>query len=105
MIEFETLLLLLAIGFVSLIMTLVLFFSGKKVEIEKKKERDIGDVKICKTQIKLVPFLYLIIILIMFMIGIFSDFLFYSIVGIIFALIPFVAYWIFDFKKDGNLRE
>ena len=105
MIEFETILLLLVIGVASLIATVFLFFTGKKVGIEKEKEDDIANVKIFNTQIKLVPFLYLIIILIMFAIGIFSDFVLNSIIGLIFASIPLIAYWIFDYKKEGFVRK
>jgi len=104
MIEFETILLLLVIGVSSLIATVFLFFTGKKVDVEKKEE-DIANVKIFNTQIKLVPFLYLIIILIMFIIGIFSDFVFNSIIGLIFASIPLIAYWIFDYRKEGVMRK
>ena len=105
MIEFETILFLMAIGVASLIITLFLLFTSKKIDSKKKKEQDMSVVKVFNSQIKLVPFLYLTIILIMFVIGIFSDFLFNSIIGFIIASIPFVAYWIFDYKKDGNVRE
>ncbi len=104
MIEFENLVILLIIGIVSLIATIYLFFTGKKVEI-KRKEKDIGEVKVLKTQIKLVPFIYLMIILILFIIGIFSDFIFNSIIGIIFASIPFLAYLIFDYRKERFARK
>jgi len=105
MIEYENILILLAIGIVSLIVTIYLFLTSKKVETEKKNESDISDVKIFNTQIKLVPFLYLAIVLTMFVLGIFSDFLNYSIFGLIIALIPFIAYWVFDYKKDENVRR
>ena len=105
MIEFENLLLLLVIGVASLIITVFLFFSRNKVDVEKKNEPDISDVKIFKTQMKLVPFIYLMIILIMFVIGVFSNFLFSSVVGFVFALIPFIAYWVFDYKNYGFMRK
>lgn len=104
MIEFETLLFLLIIGIVSLIATIYLFFTGKKVEIERT-EKDIGEVKVLKTQIKLVPFIYLMIILILFIIGIFSDFIFNSVIGIVFASIPFLAYLIFDYREGKFMRK
>lgn len=100
MIEYETLIIILIIGVLSLIITLLLFFTGKKVEIKEKQGKDISNVKIFNTKIKLIPFLYLLIIIIMFIIGIFSDFLINSIIGFIIALIPFFAYWIFDFNRD-----
>jgi cbb3-type cytochrome oxidase subunit 3 len=105
MIEFENILFLLAIGIVSLIVTIYLFLTSKKVDAEKENESDISDVKIFNTQIKLVPFLYLAIVLTMFVIGIFSDFLNYSVFGLIIALIPFLAYWVFDYKKDEDVRR
>ncbi|EMR73999.1 hypothetical protein MBGDN05_00372 [Thermoplasmatales archaeon SCGC AB-539-N05] len=105
MIEYESILILLAIGTVSLIVTIFLFLTSKKEESRKKNEPDTSDVKIFNTQIKLVPFLYLAIVLIMFVIGIFTDFLNYSIFGLIIALIPFLAYWVFDYKKDEDVRR
>lgn len=99
MIETETIVILLVIGFLALIATLFFFLTGKKVEIKNKQEKDIGDVKIFKTNLKLIPSLYLIIITIMFVIGLFSNFLFNSIFGYIIASIPFLAYFIFDYKK------
>jgi len=105
MIEYGNILLLLAIGIVSLIVTIYLFLTSKKIDTKKKNESDISDVKIFNTQIKLVPFLYLVIVLTMFVLGIFSDFLNYSVFGLIIALIPFLAYWIFDYKKDEDVRR
>ena len=98
MIEFETILILMAIGIISLIITLFLLFTGKKTEPKKEIEQEIFIVKIFNYKIKLVPFLYLKMVLIMFLIGIFSDFLIDSIIGLTFALIPFVAYLIFNTK-------
>ncbi len=100
MIENETLIILSVIGVLALIVTLIFFFTGKKEEIEKIQEKDIGDIKILNTNLKLIPFLYLIIITIMFVIGLFSNFIFNSILGFIIASIPFLTYFIFDFKKD-----
>lgn len=105
MIEYENILILLAIGTVSLIVTIFLFLTSKKEESQKKNESDISDVKIFNTQMKLVPFLYLVIVLTMFVLGIFTDFLNYSVFGLIIALIPFLAYWIFDYKKDEDVRR
>lgn len=105
MIEFETILILMAIGIISLIITLFLLFTGKKIEPKKEIEQEIFIVKIFNYKIKLVPFLYLKMVLIMFLIGIFSDFLIDSIIGLTFALIPFVAYLIFNTKKDELTGE
>ena len=105
MIEYENILILLAIGTVSLIVTIFLFLTSKKEESQKKNEPDISDVKVFNTHIKLVPFLYLAIVLTMFVLGIFTDFLNYSVFGLIIALIPFIAYWIFDYKKDEDVRR
>ncbi len=105
MIEYENILILLAIGTVSLIVTIFLFLTSKKVDAEKKSESDISDVKVFNTQIKLVPFLYLAIVLTMFVLGVFTDFLNYSVFGLIIALIPFLAYLIFDYKKDKDVRR
>ncbi len=103
--EFEIILFIMAIGFASLIITLVLCLTGKKIGAKNKIERQIFEVKFFNFQLKLVPFFYLTMILIMFIIGIFSDFLVNSIVGLIIALIPFIIYWIFDHKKFGLVRE
>ncbi len=105
MIEFETILFLLTVGFASLILTLVICLTGKEIDTKKKIEQQIFEVKIFNFQLKLVPFLYLVILLIMFLLGVFSDFLINSIVGLIIALIPFIAYWILDYKKDGLVRK
>ena len=105
MIEFETILLLMAIGVASFIITLFLIFTGKKINTKKEIEQEIPDVKIFNFQIKLVPFLYLMMVLVMFMIGVFSDFLTNSIIGLIFALIPFIAYWVFNYKRDWLVRK
>lgn len=105
MIEYENILILLAIGTVSLIVTIFLFLTSKKEESQKKNEPGISDVKVFNTQIKLVPFLYLAIVLTMFVLGIFTDFLNYSVFGLIIALIPFLAYLIFDYKKDKDVRR
>jgi hypothetical protein len=100
MIENETLIILSLIGIVALILTVIIFFTGKKVDNKNKQEKDIGNVKIFSTNLKLVPILYLIIITIMFVIGLFSNFLFNSILGFIIASVPFLAYFIFDFRRD-----
>ncbi len=104
MIEYENILIILAIGTVSLIVTTFLFLTSKKEESQKKNEPDISDVKVFNTQMKLIPFLYLAIVLIMFVLGVFTDFLNYSVFGLIIALIPFLAYLIFDYKKDESVR-
>jgi len=105
MMEFEIILFVMTIGLASLIITLVLCLTGKKIGAKNKIERQIFEVKFFNSQLKLVPFLYLTIILIMFAIGIFSDFLVNSIIGLIIALIPSIIYWIFDRKKFGLVRE
>jgi len=105
MIEYENILILLAIGTVSLIVTVYLFLTSKKEESQKKNEPDISDVKVFNTQIKLVPFLYLAAVLTMFVLGILTDFVNYSVFGLIIAIIPFLAYWIFDYKKDEDARR
>ena len=105
MMEFEIILFVMTIGLASLIITLVLCLTGKKIGAKNKIERQIFEVKFFNSQLKLVPFLYLTIILIMFAIGIFSDFLVNSIIGLIIALIPSIIYWIFDHKKFGLVRE
>jgi len=105
MIEFEAILFLLIVGFASLIITLVLYLTGKRIDTKKKIEELKFEVKIFNSEIKLIPFLYLMIILIMFFVGIFSDFVLNSIIGLIFASIPFIAYWIFDYKKDELTRK
>jgi uncharacterized membrane protein len=105
MIEFETVLFLMTVGSVSLIITLVLCLTGKKIDSKKKNEEQIFEINIFNFQLKLVPFLYLIIVLILFLLGIFSDFLINSIFGLIIALIPFVAYWILNYKKDGLVKK
>ncbi len=105
MTNYENILFLLVIGTVSLIVTIYLFLSNKKVDTQKKNEPDISDVKVFNTQIKLVPFLYLAAVLTMFVLGVFTDFLNYSVFGLIIALIPFSAYWIFDYKKDKDVRR
>jgi len=103
--EFEIILFIMAIGFASLIITLVLCLTGKKISTKNKIERQIFKVNFFNFQLKLVPSLYLLIVLIMFVIGIFSDFLVNSVVGLIIALIPFIIYWIFDRKNLGVARE
>ena len=105
MMEFEIILFIMMIGFASLIITLVLCLTGKKIGAKNKIERQIFEAKFFNFQLKLVPFSYLVIILVMFVIGIFSDFLVNSIVGLIIALIPFIIYWISDHKKFGLVRE
>ena len=105
MTEYENILILLAIGTVSLIVTVYIFLTSKKEESQKKNEPDISDVKVFNTQIKLVPFLYLAAVLTMFVLGILTDFVNYSVFGLIIAIIPFLAYWIFDYKKDGDARR
>lgn len=105
MTEYGNILILLAIGTVSLIVTVYLFLTSKKEGSQKKNEKDISDVKVFNTQIKLVPFLYLAAVLTMFVLGILTDFLNYSVFGLIIAIIPFLAYWIFDYKKDGDARR
>ena len=103
MIEYENILIISAIGTVSLIVTIFLFLTSKKEESQKKNEPDISDVKVFNTQMKLVPFLYLVIVLILFVLGVFTDFLNYSVFGLIIALIPFLTYLIFDYKKDESV--
>jgi amino acid transporter len=105
MIEFEIILFIMAIGFASLITTLVLCLTGKKIDAKNKMERQIFEVNFFNFKLKLVPFLYLLIVFIVFVIGIFSDFLVNSIVGLIIALIPFTIYWIFDRRNLGVARE
>ena len=105
MIGFETIVFLLILGFASLIITLLLYFTGKGTDIKKENEEWKFEVKVFNSQLKLIPFLYLIIVLIMFLIGIFSDFLINSIFGLIISLIPFIAYLIFDYKKDEPERK
>jgi len=105
MTEFETTLSLMIIGFISLIITLTLYLMGKKIQTKEITEQKKLDVKIFNFRIKLIPFLYLIIVLIMFIIGMCSDFLFNTILGLIVALIPFITYWIFDYKKYGLMRK
>jgi len=105
MIEYENILIILTIGTVSLIVTIFLFLTSKKEESQKKNEPDMSDVKVFNTQMKLVPFLYLLIVLIMFVLGVLTDFLNYSVFGLIIALIPFLAYLIFDYKKDESGRR
>ena len=105
MIEFETILFLMIIGFVSLILTLIFYLTGKKVDTKKEIEQQEFEVKIFNFQLKLIPSIYLLIIIILFTIGIFTDFIINSIIGLIIALIPFVAYWIFDYKKYGLMRK
>jgi len=105
MIGFEAILFLLIIGFASLIITVILLLTGKKIDTQNETEQQIFDVKIFNSQLKLVPFLYLIIVLILFLIGIFSDFIINSMIGLIFAIIPFIFYWIFDYKKYKLVRK
>ena len=105
MIEFETILFLMIIGFVSLILTLIFYLTGEKVDTKKEIEQPEFEVKIFNSQLKLIPFVYLIIIIILFMIGVFSDFIINSVIGLIIALIPFVAYWIFDYKEYFLVRK
>jgi len=103
--ESENILILLIIGFTSLVITLYLFFTSKKVDIEKQNEPDMSDVKVFKTQIKLIPFIYFAIVFIMFILGLLTDFINYSIFGFIIALIPFLAYLIFDYRKENDVRR
>lgn len=103
--EFENIIFLVVVGSASLIITLFLLLARKKIAVENKNEPDMSDVRIFNTKIKLVPFLYLMMILIMFVIGIFSGFVIGSISGFIFASIPFVAYLVFDYKKDISVRK
>jgi len=100
MIEFETILILMIVGFASLIFTLFLCLTGKKVSKTKKSRQEILRVKILNFRIKLIPFIYFLMVFILFFIGIFSNFIFNSIVGLIVALIPIMSYLIFDRKKD-----
>lgn len=104
MMEFEIILFILAIGFASLILTLFFCLTGKKIDTSNKIEQHIFEIKIFNFHLKLVPFIYLAIIIIMFVIGIFSDFLVNSIIGFIIALIPLIIYWIFDHKVFRLLR-
>jgi len=105
MIVFETILFLMIIGFVSLILTLIFYLTGEKVDTKKEIEQQEFEVKIFNSQLKLIPFVYLLIVFIFFIIGIFSDFIINSFIGLIIALIPFVAYWIFDYKKYSRVRK
>ena len=105
MIEFVNILFLMIIGFVSLMLTLIFYLTGEKVDIKKEIEQKELEVKIFNSQIKLIPFVYLIIIIILFLIGIFNDFIINSVIGLIIALIPFVAYWIFDYKEHFLVRK
>jgi amino acid transporter len=103
--EFEIILFIMMIGFASLILTLFFCLTGKKIDTSNKIEQHLFEVKFFNFQIKLVPLIYLAIILIMFVIGIFSDFLINSIIGFIIALIPLIIYWIVDHKEFGLVRE
>jgi hypothetical protein len=96
--EFEIILFIMMIGITSLILTLFFCLTGKKIDSSSKVEEPIFEIKIFNFQLKLVPFIYLAIIIIMFVIGIFSDFLINSIIGFIIALIPLIIYWIVDHK-------
>ena len=101
MIKFETVLFLMIIGFASLVITLILCLTGRKIDTQKKNKHQEFEIKIFNFHIKIIPFLYLIVVIIMFLIGIFSDFLINSIIGLISGLIPFISYWILDQKKTG----
>ena len=103
--EFEIILFIMTIGFASLAITLILCLTGKKNDRKNKIEQQIFKFKFFNFQIKLVSFFYLVIVIIMFVMGIFSDFLVNSIIGFIIALIPFIIYWIFDHKNFGVVRE
>jgi len=105
MIEYENIIFLLAVGTISLIVTIYILLTSKKEEPQKQKETDMADVKVFNTQIKLVPFLYFSIVFIMFILGLLTDFINYSIFGFIIALIPFLAYLIFDYRKEKDVRR
>ena len=105
MIDYENIIFLLAVGIVSLIVTIYLLLTSKKDSSQKQNEAEMADVKVFSTQIKLIPFIYFSIVFIMFILGVFTDFLNYSIFGFIIALIPFLAYLIFDYRKGKNVRR
>lgn len=104
MIEFQTILILMIIGFASLFFTLLLCLTEKRGNNVKKYKQQIFEVKIFNFKFKLFPFVYLTMILVLFFIGVFSNFLFYSIFGLAVASIPLITYLLIDnrFRKKGE---
>jgi len=94
MIEFEIAILLVIIGFASLITTLIVIIFGKKLEV--KKEIELYDFKL---KYDLFAVVYFFMIIIMFLIGAFSDFYLISFIGLLIGLIPLIIYQFVGYKK------
>lgn len=93
--------LLLAIGVIGLVGSLLLFFTGKKVEIKNDLEFDKGKISICNKNLDLFAFLYVFIVIMMLLISILSRF--YQI--IIFGCVPLLIFIIYTFINKEEMKE
>ena len=94
MTDTNTVLSLMIIGVISLVITLYLLFTSKKIEPKKKSSERAFDIEISGKRINIILVLYSAIVIILFSIGLLSDFLINSIIGFILASIPIISYLI-----------
>jgi ABC-type methionine transport system permease subunit len=105
MLEIEVVIFLMATGLISLIISLYLVFSSEKIN-DKKIEKEVSfDIKIFDCEINLILILYLAIVIILFVIGVFSDFLINSTIGLTIALIPIFTYLISYYKTKKEKED
>lgn len=104
MIDINTVITLIMIGIISLILTIFLILNSNKTGYSKISGEEVFKIELFNHKISIILILYSAIVIILFLIGIFSDFILNSIIGLVFASIPIFADLISSYKRK-DIKE
>lgn len=87
----ENIFLFLPVGLTGIIVTLFLYFTGKKENIEQNEDVVFDEWFLPKIRVNVLVLVYLFIWIVLIMIGVFSDFVIPTVIGGTIAVIPLIA--------------
>ena len=86
----ENIFLFLPLGFTGIIITFYLYLTGKREKQSKEDNLDVDYINLSKFKINVYILIYLFICVMMIIIGVLSDFIVPTTIGVLLALIPIV---------------
>ena len=98
----ENILLFLPLGIIGIVVTIYLYMTGEKVEIEDKEDVNSYYLQISKMKVNVYMLIYMFIFMMLIIIGLFSNFIIPVIVGAALAFIPIVLMSIARWKSTQS---
>ena len=94
--------LFLSIGFVGIIITMIIYLTGRNKKYETILETEFGYFKILKISFSIILLVYLFRVIGMFFTGIISGLYIPIVIGVIFALVPLILICLTRLKSEKS---